>query len=163
MILLTRTITRMPAFWGYPPPPPPPPHDYPYYRVILDPKSKEDKVKVGNLKNSPKFWIFEFWNKQHYTWHTFCLIRCANMKGIWWAFLKMTWFCPQMDRQTDRQGHLGKTSMRTSLHRNTTASGFPSQRASKSGTLEFCALLAWTSYYFFTVKSPVVWDATLLK
>ena len=40
------------------PPPPPPPHDYPYYWVILDPKSEEDKVKVTNLKNSPKFQIF---------------------------------------------------------------------------------------------------------
>ena len=37
---------------------PPPPHDYPYYWVILDPKSKEDKVKVTNLKNSPKFHFF---------------------------------------------------------------------------------------------------------
>ena len=49
----TRT-TRTPAFWGYPQPP----HDYPYHWVILDPKSKEDKVKVTNLKNSPKFQIF---------------------------------------------------------------------------------------------------------
>ena len=46
----TRT-TRTPAFWGYPPPP----HDYPLYWVKLDPKWKEDKVKVTNLKNSPKF------------------------------------------------------------------------------------------------------------
>ena len=46
----TRT-TRTPEFWGYPPPP----HDYPYHWVILDPKSKEDKVKFTNLKNSPKF------------------------------------------------------------------------------------------------------------
>ena len=38
-----------------PPTQPPPPHDHPYHRVILDPKSKEDKVKVTNLKNSPKF------------------------------------------------------------------------------------------------------------
>ena len=61
----------MPAFWGYPPPP----HDYPYHWVILDPKSKVDKVKVTNLKNSPKFQIVKFWNK-HCTRHTFwsCLI-----------------------------------------------------------------------------------------
>ena len=52
--VLTRT-TRMPAFWGYPLPP----LDYPYHWVILDPKSKEDKVKVTNLKNSPKFQVFE--------------------------------------------------------------------------------------------------------
>ena len=51
----TRT-TRTPAFWGYPPPP----HDYPYHWVILDPKSKEDKVKVTNLKKSPKFQILNF-------------------------------------------------------------------------------------------------------
>ena len=25
---------------------PPPPHDYPFHWVILDPKSKEDKVKL---------------------------------------------------------------------------------------------------------------------
>ena len=31
------------------------PHDYPCHWVILDPESKEDKVKVTNLKNSPKF------------------------------------------------------------------------------------------------------------
>ena len=46
----TRT-TRMPGFSGYPPPP----HDYPYNWVILDPKSKDDKVKITNLKNSQKF------------------------------------------------------------------------------------------------------------
>ena len=77
----TRT-TRTPSFWGYPPPHPPtatlpppphpppptphpppphppPPQDYPYYWVILDPKSKGDKVKVTNLKNLPKLKIFE--------------------------------------------------------------------------------------------------------
>ena len=76
----TIRTTRTPALWGYPLPP----HDYPYHWVILDSKSKEDKVKVTNLKNSPKFKIFEFWNK-HYTRHTFwsCLIRSANMKWIW--------------------------------------------------------------------------------
>ena len=79
----TRT-TRTPSFWWYHPPTPhthpPPPHDYPYYWVTLDPKSKEDKVKVTNLKNSPKFQFFQFWNK-HYTRYTIssCLIRCANM------------------------------------------------------------------------------------
>ena len=82
---ITKT-TRMPAFWGYPPPP----HDYPYYWVILDPKSEEDNVKVTNLKNSPKFQIFKFWNK-HYMRHTFwsCLIRCVNIKWIRWELLKI--------------------------------------------------------------------------
>ena len=74
----TRT-TRTPAFWGYPSPP----NDYPYHWVILDPKSKEDKVKFTNLRNLPKFKSFEFWNK-YYKQHTFwsCLTRCANMKWI---------------------------------------------------------------------------------
>ena len=95
----------MPAFWGYPPPP----HDYPYHWVILDPKSKEDKVKVKIFKNSPKFQIFEFWN-EHYTRHTFwsCSIRCANMKWIQWVLLKIQsehdsvhrWTHGEMDRRT---------------------------------------------------------------
>ena len=50
--LKTRT-TRMPAVSGYPKLP----HDHTYYWVILDPKSKEDKVKVTNLKILPKFQI----------------------------------------------------------------------------------------------------------
>ena len=49
-LVVTRT-TRTPAFWGYSPPP----HDYPYYWIIMDPKLKEDKVKVINLKNLLKF------------------------------------------------------------------------------------------------------------
>ena len=93
----TRT-TRTPAFWGYPPPP----HDYPNYWVILDPKSKEDKVKVTNLKNSPKFQIFEFWNG-HYTRHTFwsCLIRCANMKWMQYVLLKIQSGHDSVHRRTD--------------------------------------------------------------
>ena len=96
-ITLTRT-TRTPAFWGYPPPP----HDYPYHWVILDPKSKEDKVKVTNLKNLPKFQIFLIWNG-HYTRHIFwsCLIRCANMKWIWWVLLKIRSRHDSVHRRTD--------------------------------------------------------------
>ena len=52
-LLQTRT-TWTSVFWRYPPLP----HDYPYHWVILDPKSKEDKVKVTNLKNLPKFQFF---------------------------------------------------------------------------------------------------------
>ena len=91
----------MPVFWGYTLPP----HDYPYHWVILDPKSKEDKVKVTNLKNLPKFQIFEFWN-EHYTRHTFwsCLIRCENMKWIWSVFLKIQSGHDSVHRRTD--GHL---------------------------------------------------------
>ena len=43
------------------PHPPPPPHYYPHYWVILDLKSKQDKVKVTNLKNLPKVQIFQIW------------------------------------------------------------------------------------------------------
>ena len=97
--LKTRT-TRTPAFWGYPPPP----HDYPYHWVILDPKSKAEKVKVTNLKNSPKFQMFEFWNG-HYMRHTFlsCLIRCANMKWIRWVLLKIQNGHDSVHRRTDGQ------------------------------------------------------------
>ena len=97
--------TRKPAFWGYPPPP----HDYPYHWVILDPKSKDDKVKVTNFKNLPKFQIFQFGN-WHYTRHTFwsCLIRCANVKWIRWVLLKIqsghdSSIDGQTDRRTDRR------------------------------------------------------------
>ena len=104
----TRT-TRTPAFWGYPPLP----HDYPYYWVILDPKSNDDKVKVTNFKNLPKFQIFEFWNG-HYTRHTFwsCLIRCANMKWIRWVLLKIQSGHDSVHRRTDRQTD-GRTDRRT--------------------------------------------------
>ena len=79
---------------------PPPPHDYPFYWVILDPKSEEDKVKVTNLKNSPKF------QNKHYTQHTFwsCLMRCANMKWIQQVLLKMQSVHDSVHRRTDVQG-----------------------------------------------------------
>ena len=54
----TRT-TRTTLFWGNPHPT----HDYPYYQFILDPKSKQDKVKVTIwnlflvLKHLPKLQI----------------------------------------------------------------------------------------------------------
>ena len=100
---LTRT-TRTPAFWGYPSP-----HDYPYYWVILDPKSKEDKVKVTNLKNLPKLQISQYWNNL-YMRHTFwsCLIRCANIKWFWRVLLKIQsghdYVHRRTDGQTDGQG-----------------------------------------------------------
>ena len=96
----TRT-TRTPAFWGYPPPP----HDYPYYWVILDPKSKEDKVKVTNTKNLHKLQILRFWSKlymPHTSWC--CLIRCVNMKWIWRELLKIQSGHDSVHRRTDGQG-----------------------------------------------------------
>ena len=91
--------TRTPAFWGYPPPP----HNYPYHWVILDSKSKEEKVKVTNLKNSPKFKIFEFWN-EHYTPHLLklldkmCKYEMDAMSIV--EDTERTRFCPQTDRRT---------------------------------------------------------------
>ena len=46
----TRT-TRTPSFWWFSMPP----HDYLSDWVILEPKSKEDKIKDTSLKNLPKF------------------------------------------------------------------------------------------------------------
>ena len=46
----------------------PPPHDYPYYRFILDHKSKQHKIKVTILKNLPKVINFLILEKK-YTWH----------------------------------------------------------------------------------------------
>ena len=98
----TRTI-RTSAFWWYPPPP----HDYPYYWVILDPKWKEDKVKVTNLKNSPKFPFSKFWYK-HYTPHFRKLLDMICKYEMDQTCIvedtERTRFCPQMDRRTDRQG-----------------------------------------------------------
>ena len=81
----------------------------PYYDFMLDPKSKQDKVKVTNLKNLTKFWTFELW-KILYTRHTFwsCLIRCVNMKLIWQVLWKIQsrhdsvhrWTHGRMDRWT---------------------------------------------------------------
>ena len=92
--------TRTPSFWWYPPPP----HDYPYYWVTLDPKSKEDKVKVTTLKNSPKFQFLKFWYK-HYTRHTFsnCLIQYANMKWIRHVLLKIQSGHDSIHKWTDGQ------------------------------------------------------------
>ena len=90
--ICTRT-TRTPVFWGYPPPP----HDYPYHRVILDPKSKEDKVKVTNWKNSPKF---QFWNRHHLLklLDKMCKYEMDPMSIV--EDTERTRFCPQTDRRT---------------------------------------------------------------
>ena len=89
---ISTRITRTPAFWWYPQPP----HDYPYYWVIFDPKSKEDKVKVTNLKNSPKFKFFKFWNK-HYTRHTLSSCYEMDLRSIV-EDTERTRFCPQTDK-----------------------------------------------------------------
>ena len=98
-LIQTRT-TRTPAFWGYPPPP----HDYPYHWVILDPKSKKDKVKDTNLKNSPKFQILK--RALHAT-HLLKLLdkMCKYEMDLMSIVVgtERTRFCPQTDRRTDRR------------------------------------------------------------
>ena len=106
IIYLARHIgtTRTPAFWGYPTPP----HDYPYHWVILDPKSKGDKVKVTNLKNSPKFPNFWISKRALHATHLLKLLddMCKyemDPMGIV-EDTERTRFCPQADRRTDGQG-----------------------------------------------------------
>ena len=62
------------------------------------PSQEEDKVKVTNSKNLPKF------HYTHYTQHTFrsCLISCANMKWIQWVLLKIQSTHDSVHRRTDR-------------------------------------------------------------
>ena len=92
----TRT-TRMPAFWGYPLPP----HDYPYYWVILDPNSKEDKVKVTYLNNLPKL------QNLKQTLHATNLLKLLH--NMWKYEMdpmsigedtERIRFCPETDRRT---------------------------------------------------------------
>ena len=95
---LTRT-TRMPAFWGYSLPP----HDYPYHWVILDPKSKEDKVKVTNFKNS-NFWILKRALQATHLLKLLdkmCKYEMDPMSIV--EDTERTRFCPQTDRRTDGQ------------------------------------------------------------
>ena len=109
-LILTRT-TRTPAFWGYPPPP----HDYPLYWVILDPKSKEDKVKVTNFKNLPKFQIFK--QTLHATHLLKLLDKMCKYEMDPMSIVKdteQTRFCPQTDRQTRWNQY---TPLSTSLKR----------------------------------------------
>ena len=80
---------------------PPPPHDYPYYWVILDPKSKEDKVKDTNLKNSPKFNFFK--QTSHATYILKLLDNMCKYEMDPASIVEdteLTRFCPQTDRRT---------------------------------------------------------------
>ena len=72
--------------------------------LILGPKSREDKVKVTNLKKLPNSSNFLCCNKL-YTRLTFlsCLVRCANMKWIRRAFLKIQSGHDFVHRRTDGQ------------------------------------------------------------
>ena len=98
----TRT-TRMPAFWGYPPPPPPAASWLPIPLSHIGSQVKRRQSQSYKFKKLAKFQIFEFRNG-HYTWHTFCLIRCANMKWIRWVLLKIQSGHDSVHRRTDGQG-----------------------------------------------------------
>ena len=83
---------------------PPPPHDYPFYWVILDPKSKEYKVKVTNLKNLPNFQFFNVKKTLHAT-HLLNLLdkMCKyeiNLTSIV-EDTERTPLCPKTNRRTD--------------------------------------------------------------
>ena len=83
---------------------PPPPHYYPCYWVKLDPKSKEDKVKVTNLKNSPKFKILK--QALHATHLLKLLDKMCKYEMDPTSIIEdteRTRFCPQTNRRTDRQ------------------------------------------------------------
>ena len=105
----TRT-TRTPAIWGYPQPP----HDYPYHWVILDPKSKEDKVKVTNLFYKKFAQISNFWILKRALPAThllklvdkMCKYEMDPMSIV--EDTERARFCPQTDRRTD-----GQTDRRT--------------------------------------------------
>ena len=96
---LTRT-TRTPAFWGYPPPP----HDYPFYWVILDLKSEEDKVKVKEFTKISKFRILK--QALHATHLLKLLDKMCKYETDPTSIVEdkeRTRFCPQTDRWTDGQ------------------------------------------------------------
>ena len=84
-------------------------YDYPYHWFILDPKSKEDNVKITNLKKMPKLQLLEFWNEPC-TRLTFwsCFIRCANMRWIRLVLWKIQNGHDSVHRRTD-----GRTDGRT--------------------------------------------------
>ena len=66
------------------------------------PKSKEDKVKVTNLKNLPKFQIFEFCNK-HVTHLLKLLDKMCKYEMDLTSIVEdteRTQFCAQTDRRT---------------------------------------------------------------
>ena len=136
--VITRT-TRTSAFWGYPPPP----HGYPYYWVILDPKSKEDKVKVTNLKNLPKFqnWILK--QTLHATHLLKLLDKMCKYEMDPTSIVEVTErtrFCPQTDGKTDRRTN-GRTDGRTTWSQYT-----PLSTSLKRGYKEqpfSCMVLLW--------------------
>ena len=141
----------MPAFWGYPLPP----HDYPYYWFILDPNSKQDKVKCTNLKNLPKLPILAFWKNLN-AWHTFwsCLIRCLNMKWIWQVLWKIQRGHDSVHRRTDRQ-----MDRRTDGQRDTS---IPPFNFVEQGYNKTCIEVIQDVKKTRTTRMPAFWDTPWL-
>ena len=83
---------------------PPPPHDYPYYWVILNPMSEEDKVKVTNLKNSSKFQIFIILKQTLHATHLLKLLdKICKYEMDLMSIVEdkeRTRICPHTDRRT---------------------------------------------------------------
>ena len=83
------------------------PNDYPYHCVILDPKSKEDKVRVTNFKKFAKisnFWILK--QALHATHLLKLLDKMCKYEMDPMSIVEDTeWtrFCPQTDRRTNRR------------------------------------------------------------
>ena len=78
----------------------------------LDPMSKEDKVKVTNLLNSPKFQIFK--QTLHATHLLKLLDKMCKYEMDPMSIVEdteRTRFCPQTDRQTDGRTDKGETSI----------------------------------------------------
>ena len=103
---------------------PPPPHDYPYYWVILDPKSKEDKVKVINLKFRQNLNFLKILTQTLHATHLLNLLDklCKYEKDLTSIVedTERTRFYPQMDRRTDGKTDKVKpvyTLLPTSLNR----------------------------------------------
>ena len=89
-----------------PHPPPPSPANILYW-VMLEPKSKEGKVKVTNLKNLSRFY-FLILKQTLQAIHILKLLDKLRKYEMDPTSIvgdtEWTRFCPQMDRRTDRQG-----------------------------------------------------------
>ena len=73
-VILNKTrTTRTPAFWGYPPPR----HDYPYYWVILEPKSNQFYCEV--MAKWP--WRYRSRSKARHATHPLMLVIICGKYG----------------------------------------------------------------------------------
>ena len=115
----TSAKTRTPAFWGYPLLP----HEYPYYWVILDPESKEDKVKIVKVKEFVKISNFSILKQTLHATHPLKLLdkMCTYEMDLTSIVevTEQTLFCPQTDGGTD-----GRTDGRMTWNQYTPSFNF---------------------------------------